>query len=61
MAERGVGEPLKHEKVLKQLDGIQRDMKVIKIVGRLNRAYVEKVRRNTYDFFITDSFNKELL
>ncbi|WP_148288534.1 hypothetical protein [Ilumatobacter nonamiensis] len=61
MAERGVGEPLERENVLEQLDGLQRDMKVIKVVGRLNRAYVEKVRRNTYDFFVTDSFTKELL
>lgn len=61
MAERGVGEPLDRESVLEQLGGIQRDMKIIKIVGRVQRAYVEKVRRKTYDFFITDSFKKELL
>jgi hypothetical protein len=61
MAERGVGEPIERDGVLKQMDGLQRDMKVIKAVGKVNRAYVEKVRRNTYDFFITDSFNKELL
>ena len=61
MAERGVGAPLSREDVLKQMDGVQRDMKLIKAVGRLNRAYVKKVRRNTYDFFITDSFTKKLL
>ncbi len=61
MAERGVGEPLDREHVLQQFESIHRDMKVIKAVGRLNRAYVEKVRRNTYDFFVTDSFTKELL
>lgn len=61
MAERGVGEPLKRENVLKQMDGLHRDLKIIKLVGRLNRAYVEKIRRNTYDFFITDSFTKEVL
>jgi hypothetical protein len=61
MEQRGVGEPLDRKHVLDQLDGIQRDMKLIKVVGRVNRAYVEKIRRKTYDFFITDSFTKKLL
>lgn len=57
----GLGERIERDDVMKQMAGVQSEMKAIKTIARTQRAYVSMVRRQTYDFFITDSFTGEVL
>ncbi len=61
IVDRSLGEPIERDDVMKQMAGVQNEMKAIKTIARTQRAYVTKVRRQTYDFFITDSFTGEVL
>ncbi len=56
-----LGGPIDRADVLEQMDGIRKEMKTIKTIAKVQRTYVSNVRRQTYDFFITDSFTNELL
>jgi hypothetical protein len=53
--------PIKATDVHAQMDRVHKDMKAIKRLARLERAWATKVRRRTYDSFITDSFTNEVL
>lgn len=54
-------EPLNKRDVLEQYERIQKDMTNIKYLARAQRFWMTRVRRGSYDFFITDSFNGRLL
>lgn len=54
-------EPLRTSDVLDQYERIQKDMTNIKYLARAQRLWTTRVRRRSYDFFITDSFNGRLL
>ncbi|MEM9134933.1 MAG: DUF6206 family protein [Actinomycetota bacterium] len=54
-------EPLEEADIRNGFSGIKREMKVVKSFARVQRAWVTRVRRQPYDFFITDSFTKEIL
>ena len=58
---QAIDTPIKAEDVLAQMDKVHSDMKSIKRLARLERAWATKVRRRPYDVFITDSFTKEIL
>ncbi len=46
---------------MEQFRRIQKDMTNIKYLARAQRLWMTKVRRSSYDFFITDSFNGKLI
>lgn len=53
--------PIEAADVHAQMGRVHRDMKSIKRLARLERAWATKVRRRPYDSFITDSFTNEIL
>ncbi|MEM9037572.1 MAG: hypothetical protein AAGA99_14105 [Actinomycetota bacterium] len=54
-------EPIQRADVTARFDKLHGEMQNIKRLGRLQRTWVERVRRRRYDFFITDSFTGEVL
>ncbi|MFK7918167.1 MAG: hypothetical protein AB8G14_08835 [Ilumatobacter sp.] len=54
-------QPLERTDVMEQFARIQKDMTNIKYLARAQRFWMTKVRRGSYDFFITDSFNGKLI
>jgi hypothetical protein len=55
------GEPLVADDIRGAMDGLQKDMKVIKNLMKAQRFWAENVRRQPYDSFILDSFSGEFL
>lgn len=54
-------EPIETATVMARFDKLHGEMQQIKRLGKLQRAWLEKVRRRRYEFFITDSFTGEVL
>jgi len=54
-------EPIEASTVMSRFDQLHGEMQQIKRMGRIQRAWLEKVRRRRYEFFITDSFTGEVL
>ncbi len=54
-------DPIDTAAVMARFDKLHGEMRQIKRLGKLQRAWLEKVRRRRYEFFITDSFTGEVL
>ncbi len=54
-------EPIRRETVMAHFDRLHGEMQQIKRLGKLQRVWLERVRRRRYEFFITDSFTGEVL
>ncbi len=54
-------DPIDTATVIARFDKLHGEMQQIKRLGKLQRAWLEKVRRRRYEFFITDSFTGEVL
>ncbi len=54
-------EPIGRETVMAHFDRLHGEMQQIKRLGKLQRVWLERVRRRRYEFFITDSFTGEVL
>ncbi|MEM9747104.1 MAG: hypothetical protein AAF945_10460, partial [Actinomycetota bacterium] len=54
-------DPIDRAAVMGRFDELHGEMQRIKKITRLQRFWVERVRRGQYEFFITDSFTGELI
>ncbi|MEL6891947.1 MAG: hypothetical protein AAFP84_10135 [Actinomycetota bacterium] len=53
--------PIRRSDVMERFERLHAEMQQIKRLGRLQRSWLERVRRRRYEFFITDSFTGEVL
>lgn len=54
-------QPILREEVTGRFDKLHGEMQQIKRIGKLQRFWIERIRRRRYEFFITDSFTGEVL
>ncbi len=54
-------EPILRDDVTARFDKLHGEMQQLKRLGKLQRFWAERVRRQRYEFFITDSFTGEVL
>ena len=56
----GIDEPITRASVDEKFEQMIKDLPTIKRLARIQRAWATKVRKDRYEFFITNSFTGEI-